>query len=127
VSDFEQTQAGAEATDDDKLEGEFPPERPLGVEEYGTTAAEQRYEEPLEERVAREEPDRPSGGDPRDDGDRFAGEPATEREAPRAAEEDALHLAEPPPYREDDSYLDDSPSTDEPTGPPPAGRPGDAG
>jgi anti-anti-sigma factor len=35
-----------------------PRERPLGVEEYGTTAAEQREGEPLDERLAREVPER---------------------------------------------------------------------
>jgi hypothetical protein len=47
----------AEALDDDRLNDEFPPERPLGVEEYGVTEAEERFGEPLEERVLREEPD----------------------------------------------------------------------
>ena len=47
----------AEAVDSDKLGDEYPPEEPLGVDEYGTTAAEERVDEPLEERVAREEPD----------------------------------------------------------------------
>lgn len=50
----------AEAFDPDVV-GEgyqaFPPERPLGVDQYGTTAAEERIDEPLEERVRREEPD----------------------------------------------------------------------
>jgi hypothetical protein len=35
----------------------YPPERPLGVDQYGTTPAEERTDEPLEERVRREEPD----------------------------------------------------------------------
>lgn len=47
----------AEALDDDRLNDEFPPEEPLGVEEYGTTPAEERYDEPHDERVLREEPD----------------------------------------------------------------------
>ncbi len=51
----------AEALDDDKQPAEYPPEEPLGVDEYGTTAAEERWEEPLAERLAREEPeDRPA-------------------------------------------------------------------
>lgn len=47
----------SELTDDDKLTSEFPPEEPLGVEEYGITAREQAVPEALDERVAREEPD----------------------------------------------------------------------
>ena len=58
-------QQRAEGLDDDKLAGEYPPEEPLGVEEYGTTAAEEAWDEPLEERIAREEPDVPV---PEDDG-----------------------------------------------------------
>ncbi len=39
-------------------EGEIPPlEHPQGVEEYGTTTAEERRPEPIHDRVAREEPD----------------------------------------------------------------------
>ena len=47
----------SEELDDDKIEEEYPPERPLGVEDYGTTPAEEAWDEPLEERLAREEPD----------------------------------------------------------------------
>ncbi|MEV3858975.1 DUF5709 domain-containing protein [Streptomyces sp. NPDC050095] len=38
-------------------EGWSPPERPLGVEHTGTTAAEQQHGESLEERLAEERPD----------------------------------------------------------------------
>ncbi|GAA2780904.1 DUF5709 domain-containing protein [Kitasatospora paracochleata] len=50
---------------DDVLdEGWSPPERPLGVERTGVTAAEQRAGEPLGERLAREEPEvAPAEGD----------------------------------------------------------------
>ncbi len=47
----------AEALDDDRLPADLPPEEPLGAEAYGTTGAEERWDEPLEERLAREEPD----------------------------------------------------------------------
>jgi hypothetical protein len=47
----------SELTDDDKLPPEYPPDEPLGVEDYGVTAAEEEIPEPLAERVAREEPD----------------------------------------------------------------------
>jgi hypothetical protein len=109
MTDSQHGQAGAEATDDEKLDGEYPPDRPLAVEDYGTTGAEQRIEEPLTERVAREEPD--DLGAAGDVGDPFAGEPATEREAPTPAEVDAIHRTEPPPYRERDSYVDDDDSS----------------
>lgn len=47
----------SESLDDDKLAGEYPPDRPLGVESYGTTPGEERHDEPLSERVAREQPE----------------------------------------------------------------------
>jgi hypothetical protein len=57
MSQFE-PQVEAESTDSDKLgDMEYPPDRPLGVEEYGVTGAEQKTPEPLEDRVAREEPE----------------------------------------------------------------------
>ncbi|MCU1452595.1 MAG: hypothetical protein JWN46_741 [Acidimicrobiales bacterium] len=51
----------AESLDDDEFagdSGDYPPEQPYGVEEYGVTGAEQRWPEPLEERLRREQPDR---------------------------------------------------------------------
>lgn len=50
-------QRKAEALDDDHIGEEYPPDEPLGVEDYGTTGAEQRIPEPLDERVLRDEPD----------------------------------------------------------------------
>ena len=38
-------------------EGYSPPERPLGVDSFGTTAAEQRHGESIEQRLAHEVPD----------------------------------------------------------------------
>ncbi|MFF0794414.1 DUF5709 domain-containing protein [Streptomyces spiralis] len=47
-----------ERTYDDTLdEGYSPPERPLGVDKHGTTAAEQHDGESLEQRLAQERPD----------------------------------------------------------------------
>lgn len=47
-----------ERTYDDMLdEGYSPPEKPLGVTKYGTTAAEQHEGEPLDERLAQEVPE----------------------------------------------------------------------
>lgn len=94
----------AEALDDDKIGGDVPPDRPLGVEDYGTTAAEEAVGEPLEERIAREEPEIVAEDDrvvdpetgPLSDEDIASGDPtlrdvATEHEAPPPAEEAALH------------------------------------
>ncbi|MEU5097062.1 DUF5709 domain-containing protein [Streptomyces sp. NPDC020996] len=55
-----------ERTYDDTLdEGWSPPERPLGVTKYGTTAAEQHAGESLDQRLAQEVPDTgvPAGDD----------------------------------------------------------------
>ncbi|MFI5874834.1 DUF5709 domain-containing protein [Streptomyces sp. NPDC051445] len=55
-----------ERTYDDALdEGYSPPEKPLGVTKYGTTAAEQHDGESLDRRLAQEVPDVP---DPAGDG-----------------------------------------------------------
>jgi hypothetical protein len=45
----------SELLDDDALSAEYPPERPLGVNQYGTTAQEERVDEPLDERRRREQ------------------------------------------------------------------------
>ncbi|HEV2809733.1 MAG TPA: hypothetical protein VGV93_04950 [Acidimicrobiales bacterium] len=47
----------SELLDDDKLPAEYPPDRPLGVDEEALTARGEQTDEPLEERVRREEPD----------------------------------------------------------------------
>ncbi len=59
----------AEALDDDKVTDrddrdgwvesgtEYPPDRPMGVNAYGITAQEDKIDEPLDERVAHEQPD----------------------------------------------------------------------
>ncbi|MEV5007913.1 DUF5709 domain-containing protein [Streptomyces sp. NPDC055692] len=58
--------AVGERTYDDVLdEGYSPPEKPLGVTKYGTTAAEQREGESLDQRLAQERPDE---GGPEGDG-----------------------------------------------------------
>lgn len=43
--------------DDPDLEPGYPPEHLQGADEYGLTAAEERVDEPIEERVERERPD----------------------------------------------------------------------
>lgn len=56
-------QERAESLDDDKLARDYPPDEPVASDDYGTTGAEQEWDEPLEERVAREEPDKPATSD----------------------------------------------------------------
>jgi hypothetical protein len=48
----------SEFLDDDKLPPAYPPDEPLGVDENAVTVAGQETDEPLAERVQREEPDR---------------------------------------------------------------------
>jgi hypothetical protein len=43
--------------DDPEGKLEYPPDTPEGVRDYGTTAEEERIDEPLDERVRREVPD----------------------------------------------------------------------
>lgn len=59
-------QDSAEALDADKIDDAgddsvvpevYPPDRPMGVGEWGTTADEERRPEPLADFVQREEPD----------------------------------------------------------------------
>lgn len=47
----------SELLDDDKLPGEYPPDEPFGVDEDELTVRGQQTDEPLEERVRREEPE----------------------------------------------------------------------
>src|SRR5215207_8947546 len=47
----------SEAVDTDKLSDEYPPDELLASDDYGVTGAEQRYDEPLDERVRREQPE----------------------------------------------------------------------
>jgi hypothetical protein len=57
MTDARDDQDISEALDDDKLPADFPPDRPLGVDEYGVTPGEELVDEPLEARVRREIPD----------------------------------------------------------------------
>ncbi|HET8930088.1 MAG TPA: hypothetical protein VFN21_05465 [Acidimicrobiales bacterium] len=68
----------AEALDSDKLGDTYPPDTPLGAEDYGTTPAEERVDEPLEERVAR---DRPDTLDPEHEEIQLVAEPDPDTEA----------------------------------------------
>lgn len=53
----------SELLDDDTLSAEYPPDRPMGVQEYGTTPQEERVDEPIEERARREQRDTDAGDD----------------------------------------------------------------
>jgi hypothetical protein len=62
VDDEDQPTGPDSLVDSDRLddpmdEGYSPPERPLGVNAFGTTATEQHQGESLEQRIAQEEPD----------------------------------------------------------------------
>lgn len=107
----------AEALDEDKLGGEFPPDKPLGKDAYGAAGAEPHADENVVARAAREEPedvplespptagDVEAGLDPYDqvvlsEEDQFTGDETVrdvvqEREAPIPAEEAALHVEVP--------------------------------
>lgn len=96
----------SEALDDDKIGGEYPPDEPLGVEDYGTTPAEERWDEPIDERIEREVPEGDTAaaqsGDsgPLADDDSFTGDETTRDVAtegvPGPAEEEAVHVQDPP-------------------------------
>lgn len=102
-------QATAERVDADKIDpGDFPPERPLGVEEWGTTPREEEARESVrlrgertDERDDLREPPEPVAGllHPEDDGEAdVTGEAvALEGDEPDvlSAEEAAMHLVEP--------------------------------
>ena len=108
----------AEGLDDDKIPDEYPPFEPLGIDHYGTTAAEERWDQPLAERVEAEEPEElPLTDDDAgfelvepDEGARPDTEAAAvaemvtselddtalEREGVRPAEEAAMHIVDEP-------------------------------
>jgi hypothetical protein len=117
VSDTSDDANYAELLDDDKLPPAYPPDEPLGVDEYGVTAAEEAVQEPLAERVAREEPDLVPGN-----GDRAYGDPVGTLVAPESAvdeldvtaEEVAREVtaAEPPALDDGDLAFGDSTTRD---------------
>jgi hypothetical protein len=108
----------------DPLEGELPPlDRPQAVEDWGTTASEQLASEPLDLRLAREEPELETGdgyidrqflepgaagglGD--EEGD-LVGEIDAGFEDTLSAEEAAMRVVDEPPgmnYDPDPGYVD---------------------
>ena len=122
----------SELTDDDKLDGlEFPPERPLGVEDQGVNDGQ----DSLVERMAREVPDdlesaleedqhlgtlvAPGGDGGLDlEADAVAMEVGDDHdplgldtsvqdlEEVRPAEEEAMHITDAPPMGDGDGYVD---------------------
>lgn len=87
----------AESLDDDKIGGDYPPDKLLGAQAYGAAGAEPHATESVVARAAREEPDdlaaaleRSSDGIPPEE--THPEEMVQEREAPRPAEEAALHV-----------------------------------
>lgn len=122
----------SELVDDDKLPEEYPPDEPTAVDDYGTTAREQVVPEPIDERVAREEPDQGLGGSAGSDvevgelvePDAGAGTDETaeavaheepehgsrplppEQSVPQSAEGEAVHRTEEPPMGDGDGYLE---------------------
>lgn len=90
--------AVGERTYDDALdEGYSPPEKPLGVTKYGTTAAEQHQGESLDQRLAQERPDvaEPQGdavGDlPGGEGEPIDPEAGTDRAGRLVAPDEGAH------------------------------------
>lgn len=115
-------------TIDDEVEGLIPPrDHPQGVDEFGTTADEERANEPLSLRVLREEPDplaeelslgdAPAEqvgrlvqpGDEIDELDTTAEEVAFDSgdDAALTAEEAAMHITDAPPMGDGDGYLEE--------------------
>jgi hypothetical protein len=118
----------SELLDDDKLPEEYPPERLLGADSYGVTAAEEEIDEPIEERLRREEPDfgsddfppldqpvgrlvAPDAGGFDDEADAVASEGfgagEGEGEGDLSAEEAAMHITADPPMGDGgDGYIE---------------------
>ncbi|MBM9510319.1 DUF5709 domain-containing protein [Actinacidiphila acididurans] len=101
-----------DALDEDDLDdaldkGWSPPERPLGVDKVGTTAAEQHRGESLDERLAEEVPD-----EAEDDGDGLGDNPDSDGELtdPEAGSDRSGRLLSPDHGAE--SNTDDTVATD---------------
>lgn len=100
----------AEALDDDKVGGDFPPDHLLGAQAYGAAGADPGAPESVIARAAREEPEeRPGDASFDPEAERgLAGEggsveqTAQDLEAPRAAEDAAMHLVDDPVFDDDD-------------------------
>jgi hypothetical protein len=98
----------AEALDDDKIGGDFPPDKLIGAEAYGAAGADPGAPESVIARAAREEPElRPDdvAAAPFDglagDGGSVEGT-VQDLEAPLDAEDAAMHLIDDPVFDDDD-------------------------
>jgi len=97
---------GERGLDDQLDEGYSPPERPLGVEKYGTTGEEERRGESLDQRLAQEVEDvEPPDGDGIGDLDDGEGEPLEPEEGETRS--GRLSEADDVPGRRTDVYADD--------------------
>jgi hypothetical protein len=86
--------------DDPAGDLQYPPDHLAGVNQYGITAAEERTDEPLDERISRETPESESfeAADPEvgrlvEDGDDLDATEVPQRDL--SAEEAAVHLVDP--------------------------------
>ncbi|MEV1048277.1 DUF5709 domain-containing protein [Streptomyces sp. NPDC049916] len=105
--DLDMQNALGERTLDDQLEeGYSPPERPLAVDKFGTTAAEEQQGESLDQRLAQETADvTPLPGDGIGDLTGGEGEPLERSERdPRAGR---LTEAEDPTGKRTDAFAED--------------------
>lgn len=100
----------AEALDDDRFAGEFPPDKLLGAQAYGAAGTDPGAPESVAARAAREEPEvlpEDPASDPYELDD-LAGDGGSvettvqDREAPLDAEDAAMHLIDDPVFDDDD-------------------------
>ncbi|MFF7340852.1 DUF5709 domain-containing protein [Streptomyces sp. NPDC008163] len=97
---------GERGLDDQLDEGYSPPERPLGVDKYGTTGEEERRGESLDQRLAQEVEDvEPPDGDGIGDLDDGEGEPLEPEEGETRS--GRLTARDEVPGRRTDAYADD--------------------
>ncbi|NEC08669.1 DUF5709 domain-containing protein [Streptomyces sp. SID7909] len=97
---------GERGLDDQLDEGYSPPERPLGVDKYGTTGEEERRGESLDQRLAQEVEDvEPPDGDGIGDLDDGDGEPLEPEEGETRS--GRLSPADDVPGRRTDVYAND--------------------
>ncbi|MEU1090835.1 DUF5709 domain-containing protein [Streptomyces sp. NPDC005576] len=97
---------GERNLDDQMEEGYSPPERPLGVNKFGTTGDEERRGESLDQRIAQEVPDiEPPDGD--GIGDVAQGEGEPEERIEGGARAGRLGTADDPTGRHTDVFAED--------------------
>ncbi|MGH9138633.1 MAG: hypothetical protein ACRD0G_16575 [Acidimicrobiales bacterium] len=79
-----------ERLDDDRLADEYPPDRPTGALDYGTTPQEERINEPIEEFARREVRSEPPLS------------PTASERVPPPPEESAMHVVDDDELEEPD-------------------------